>query len=324
MSSLCATKELEGHRRGGPMASLKSKIKTILEPIRAVKRSREGKKVIQHLIHNGVPGILKTPLDFLVTSNLNPDDKAVVSRVEEIRANLAARGDEKIPVYYSPLPGSAGTINNPAKRCQPGETKYFTAEWIANKTSTDNFWGTFKYLCSNYSGAKNILELGACAGISGCFMASGKQCRRFITIEASEPLANIARSTIGQITENYQVYNCLFDEGLDMILPCLEEKINMVLIDGHHEKVATIHYFKRLVPYLEAGCLVLFDDIYWSSDMLEAWEILRHWKGFSHTIDVGGTGLCIWSGNSKTVPKLWNLNKYTGNWKPSHPHGWRK
>ena len=306
------------------MTSLKSKVKAIIKPIIAAKRSREGKKVIQNLIRNGVPETVKIPLDFLVTRKLNPDDKVMVNQVEEIRANLAARGDEKIPIYYSPLPGSSDIVSNPGKRPQPGEIKYFTLEWIANSTSTDNFWGTFRYLCSKYSGAKNILELGACAGISGCFMVAGKQHKMFITIEASESLANIAKSTIGQITEKYQVYNCLFDEGLDMILPSLKDKFNMVSIDGHHEKVATIHYFKRLIPYLEVGCLVLFDDIYWSSDMLESWEILRHWKGFSHTIDIGGSGLCIWSGNNKTIPKLWNLNKYTGNWKPGQPHGWKK
>lgn len=303
---------------------LKSKMQAVVESITSAKRSKEGKKTIQRLIHNGVPGTLRIPLAFLVTKYLNPDDKAVVRQVEEIRANLAARGEEKIPIYYSPLPGSAGTITNPEKRPQPGEKKYFTAEWIANKTSIANFWGTFLYLCSNYSGAKSILELGACAGISGCFMASGRQCRRFITIEASKSLADIARFTIGQITEEFQVYNCLFDEGLDMILPSLEDRFDMVWIDGHHEKVATIHYFKRLVPHLEAGCLVLFDDIYWSDDMYEAWGMLSHWRGFSHAIDVGRCGLCIWSGKSKAVPKLWNLNKYSGNWKPGHPHGWKK
>lgn len=93
-------------------------------------------------------------------------------------------------------------------------------------------------------------------------------------------------------------------------------------IDGHHEKVATIHYFQRLMPVLNTGALVFFDDIRWSQDMYDGWEELRRWSGFSHTVDLGSIGLGVWSGGDQH-PKMLRMTHLRGRSGISHPHGWR-
>lgn len=265
-----------------------------------------GKRIVQEMIRSGVPESLENPLMFFFRHRLNQNDKSTVVRVERIRRELAARGDKKIEVFSSPPPSFSQT--DVERRPVPGQPTFYTAAQLANTVSCSRSWGTFLYLVSQYTGARIILELGSAAGISGCYLASGQSCQRFITIEGSALLAAIAEETIKKVSDKAEIHNCLFDEGLDAVLPLLtDDKLDLVWIDGHHEKMATLHYFNRVRPHLHENSLVLFHDIRWSGDMFDAWKILRQHKGFSHTIDLHSSGLCVCSGDFSCEPKFWDL-----------------
>lgn len=291
--------------------------------IRRIARSFYLRYQLKKMLANGLPSKLATPLLYLVGQNkLTAEDRAVVEKIESIRTNIAEKGEEQIQSYYTPPPGSAGNELSETLRITPGEVNIVSMERIAYGTSIPRDWGTFLYLCANATQAKTILELGSCAGISGAYMAAGQYCQQFITIEGSPPLSKLAESSIGQVTENFTVVNAIFDDGLDRVIPTLNNGLDMVWIDGHHEKIATIHYFQRLIPYLNEGCLVLFDDTSWSHDMQEAWEKLAHWDGFSHAVDLVKCGLCIWDGNVKKPSKVWDFPIYPK--KIGVPRGWLK
>jgi predicted O-methyltransferase YrrM len=187
------------------------------------------------------------------------------------------------------------------------------ASRIAQVTSVHPYWGMFLYLCASAVGAETILELGSCAGISGCYVASGTHCRRFITVEGSPELARLAEANIRQVASHAEVVNALFDDALDAILPTLGKGLDMAYIDGQHEKRSTLHYFKRLVPHLSSGAVVVFDDIQWSPDMWEAWQELSRWPGVSHAINVGRFGVCVWDGAA--MPKSFDLSLCTRFWR---------
>ncbi len=146
-----------------------------------------------------------------------------------------------------------------------------------------------------------------------------------ISFEGSAGLAKIAKHSTLQVFEKAEMYNLMFEEGLDTVLPTLNQDLDFAWIDGHHEKQATLHYFDRIKPHLKKGAIVAFDDIYWSTDMLEAWEQLRQAKGFSHTIDVGVCGIGIWTGEDQS-PREWSVNRFvrSGNWQPQKPAGWKQ
>src|SRR6185312_4343070 len=112
------------------------------------------------------------------------------------------------------------------------------------------------------------LELGACAGISAIYLSSAPQMKSLITVEGSAPLAGLAAESL-QPFSHARVVNALFDDAIDAELPGV--KLDLAYIDGHHEKVATIHYFNKIRPYLQPGAVVIFDDVSWSRDMREAW-----------------------------------------------------
>ncbi len=271
-------------------------------------RQKKGLEFLDTMIRGGVPEELRIPLTYLIARCVPERDKEKINRVEAIRNKLAMRGAEELEVLSSPLPGAAGgaTTSRPA----PGVAEVYTAQQLANTVSCGREWGTFLCLTSQYSKARLILELGTCAGISGCFLMSGDNHPRLITVEGSAAMARIARTSLEQVSDRFELHNCLFDDALDRILPSLgQERLNIAWIDGHHEKEATIHYFGRIAPYLREGALVLFHDIRWSADMHEAWELLRQSKGFAHAIDLGESGLCIWVGGN-TVSRTWSLNEY--------------
>jgi predicted O-methyltransferase YrrM len=162
---------------------------------------------------------------------------------------------------------------------------------IAN-TGKKQKWATALLLLAKEIKASKAIELGSCAGLSARYIASAESITELITVEGSEELSIIATETLKH-NHNARVVNALFDDALDTELTNKGKDFDLAYIDGHHEKAATIHYFKRLLPYLKPGALVLFDDVSWSYDMREAWDELSAHPEFSHAIDFGVVGACI-------------------------------
>ncbi|QDV59319.1 O-methyltransferase [Rosistilla oblonga] len=281
---------------------------------------------LRRLLASGIPSYLKLPFDYLATPGLQLPSEVQSKRklVEHQRTAMLDSPLKQVSIYYSPKPESSGTHATATLRPEHGEVMEFDIARIASHTSISTYWGTFLHLLASSAASKNILELGTCAGISGCYLSSVPTCQNFWTIEASEGLSNIARKNLAAISDKATVFNGLFDDVLDDLLPELgEKKLDFVWIDGHHERVATIHYFQRLIPHLSKGAIVLFDDVSWSADMRQSWEELAHWPGFEYTFDLKTLkGLGIWSGG-ETVPRFDFVAKPFGKIHLGDPQGWK-
>lgn len=282
-------------------------------------------KEVNGLLQEGYPAYLEEPLKYLATGKLRkPEDKNVEEQVENLRRAMLLK-KQSIPIFYSPKPKSSGDVATPEMRPEHGEVKEYSMHEVANRASIAPYWGKFLYLISKASKAKTVIEFGACAGISGSYLAAAPKVKRFITMEASKELAAIAESNIKLLNPNVEVYNELFDDALDHLLPGLKESgIDLAWIDGHHEKIATIHYFQRIKPFLNKGAIVLFDDISWSEDMWEAWEEISQTRGFSYSIDLKAVkGLCVWSGDESSIPKSTSFDRPKGGVSFNKPVGWQ-
>ena len=193
------------------------------------------------------------------------------------------------------------------------------------KTGKDKKWATVLYLICREFQSKTVFELGSCAGISAIYLSSPKSVENLITVEGSEKLAEIAERSLEPYDFSH-VVNKHFDDSIDSELPNIDSKIDFAFIDGHHEKNATIHYFNKLLPYLDKGGVVVFDDISWSQDMRNAWKEIKKKDEFSHTIDLGKIGVCIIKASdadSKNNPKEWDLRSIVGHSGIGSPHGWK-
>jgi predicted O-methyltransferase YrrM len=273
----------------------------------------------------GFPNSLVSTVTYLITECLDEELQKTVTEIEYRRSQIAAGGNTQIPIWYSPKPNSADQNLKKGQRPDPGKTLYFTMKQIAN-TGKNQKWATALLLMTRSVNATKAIELGSCAGLSARYIASADSIAELVTIEGSTALSKIAKETVKN-NKNIRVINALFDDALDIELANKNNQFDLVYIDGHHEKVATIHYFERLLPHLKPGAIVLFDDISWSYDMREAWDDLSSRQAFCHAADFGVVGVCILkttTDNVETKPKYWNLQPLVGKYKIGKPHGWNK
>jgi predicted O-methyltransferase YrrM len=121
-----------------------------------------------------------------------------------------------------------------------------------------------------------ILELGTSLGLTTLYMALAKKQAKVYTLEGSPEIFEVAL----QNRRSLKVENIIGIEGpFHKTLPDLLAKVehlDFVFIDGHHQKEATLGYFKMILSKLSSKAVVVVDDIHWSNGMEEAWnEIIQ-------------------------------------------------
>ncbi len=260
------------------------------------------------MMEDGFPEHFKEPLQYLLSSTSAEMDRSIeekVTKVEKIRSDISRKSEQYIVVRSS---GIDKDINSQAVNLVQRKLG-----WLVATASITKYWGTFLYLCSKATKAETILELGSCVGLSSCYLASAESCKNFITIEGSDGLVSLIESNLRQVTNNFKVVHSLFDSGLDQVLPSLNTRLDLVFIDGDHTKPATLHYYRRVKPFLKPGSVILFDDIHWSRGMRHAWQEICESSGLLFTVNLGKLGLCIWNGQ-ENKPTNFNLSKFTLDW----------
>lgn len=147
------------------------------------------------------------------------------------------------------------------------------------------------YRLANDNHPTNIIELGTCLGLTTSYLAKAAPQARVISIEGCPQTAEIAR-------KNFKALNInnidLLVGDFDVILPDIIKKtdpLDLVFVDGNHRKEATLNYFKWCLPKVNENTLLIFDDIYWSKGMKEAWEEIKQHPQVTVTVDLFWIGL---------------------------------
>ncbi len=272
---------------------------------------------------NGLPASFEAALGFVAWPVSDGDGRSVVEAVEACRRSISAREGDGVDVWYSPQPGSwtgSGSEGPPA----PGRPIKLSWPRIA-VTGKDRFEGTLLYLLARGFGSRFGLELGACAGLSARYMAAAPSMLELTTVEGSAGLCEVARETL-RSSPNVAVIHASFSEAIDQVVSRGRQCLDLVFIDGHHERLATIHYFDRLRPCIMSGALVIFDDISWSSDMNLAWEELRFDTAFAHTLALGNLGVGVIKSpadDPALPPRQWDLSYLVPPAPIGRPWGWQ-
>lgn len=166
---------------------------------------------------------------------------------------------------------------------------------IAAKAAKPAKWGKLLYRLCRYFQPKHMLELGTSLGISSAYQAAGAasegQIPEFHTLEGSANLVELSQinlKDLGLAWVNGVQGN--FDETLQPLLDG-KEKVDYAFIDGNHRKEPTLRYFEQLLPKCHTGTLLIFDDIYWSKEMSEAWEEIKAHPRVTVSVDLFYLGL---------------------------------
>jgi predicted O-methyltransferase YrrM len=135
------------------------------------------------------------------------------------------------------------------------------------------------YRITNYFQPDTILEIGTSLGLATSALSLGNPKASIVTLEGCPETASIAKNQLQKINcNNINLIETEFNIHLSSLkLKTLNFKL--IFFDGNHSKKATLKYFELLLPTITNETVWIFDDIHWSKEMEEAWEmIIKHPK----------------------------------------------
>lgn len=137
----------------------------------------------------------------------------------------------------------------------------------------------------------SIIELGTCLGITTAYLSKTSPEAEVVTIEGCPETAKVANRNFQELDlKNVELLVGNFDVLLPEVI-AQKDKLDFVYIDGNHRKEATLNYFNWCLPKVHEGSLLIFDDIYWSKGMKEAWEVIKNHPDVTVTVDLFWIGL---------------------------------
>ena len=147
----------------------------------------------------------------------------------------------------------------------------------------------------HYFQPESILEIGTSLGLATSALSLGLEAKtnraklnknsKIITLEGCANTMAIAKNQCQlQNLNNIEFVNTEF---LSYLSNCQlkTENCQLIYFDGNHSKKATLDYFDLLLPTITNDSIWIFDDIHWSKDMEEAWEIIKNHPKVTVSID---------------------------------------
>ncbi|MFT3981578.1 MAG: class I SAM-dependent methyltransferase [Ferruginibacter sp.] len=136
-----------------------------------------------------------------------------------------------------------------------------------------------------------ILELGTSFGITSAYLASGHAAGKLYTLEGSPSIAAIARQNFQSLgIHNIELLEGDFANTFSSLLESLPA-IDLAFVDGNHRKAPTLDYFQQLLHKSHNDTILIFDDIHWSREMEEAWEIIKKSETVTLSLDLFFIGI---------------------------------
>jgi predicted O-methyltransferase YrrM len=173
------------------------------------------------------------------------------------------------------------------------KTKMRKVSAIASSSLKPKKFSQLLHRMVQYYGSEKVLELGTSFGITTSYLAAAANHPQVTTMEGSKNIAAIAKQNFTDLhLDNIQLIQGDFSKTL---APFLQEnkKIDFAFLDGNHRKIPTLEYFEQILTSSHDETIFIFDDIHWSSEMEEAWEIIKRHPAVTLTIDLFFIGIVL-------------------------------
>ena len=123
---------------------------------------------------------------------------------------------------------------------------------------------------AKYFRSENILELGTSLGLGTVALSLSNEFAAIQTVEGCPNTLKKAQEYFEKLNlHNIQIHQELFS---DFLSENPSQKYDLIFVDGDHNGPRTLQYFNSLLKNVHNDSLMIFDDIYWSKDMTEAWQ----------------------------------------------------
>ncbi|WP_299667147.1 O-methyltransferase [uncultured Polaribacter sp.] len=128
------------------------------------------------------------------------------------------------------------------------------------------FQGRVLAMISKLISPKNILEIGTYTGYSAICLAEGLSSKgKIFTIDKNEELETLQNKYFKKSGYRNQIEQ--FSGNALEIIPKIDEKFDLVFIDA--DKSNYINYFHLIIDKMNAGGIILSDNVLWSGKVVE-------------------------------------------------------
>jgi predicted O-methyltransferase YrrM len=173
-------------------------------------------------------------------------------------------------------------------------TKKNTPEKISSLAKTSlkpKKWSQLLFRIVKYYNYKTIIDLGTSFGVTTAYLAKANNDVEVYTFEGCPETLKIAQSTFKNL--RIQNVNCI-EGNIDVTLGDTLKKIKQIdlaFFDANHKEEPTLRYFDKCLKLKAENACFIFDDIYWSEEMKNAWERVKSHEEVSISIDLFFVGL---------------------------------
>ncbi len=136
----------------------------------------------------------------------------------------------------------------------------------------------------NYFKPNTILEIGTSLGIGTYSLFLGNRIANITTLEGCPETSKVAKNQLLDFGVN--TINFVQGDFSNTLIEVLNDQYDFIYFDGNHQKEATIEYFEKCLLYINNKTIFVFDDIYWSKGMTDAWNYIKNHPKVTVTIDV--------------------------------------
>ena len=230
------------------------------------------KSVNEHSVHS--PFVY----DLLLSTIYNKKNFYAYLQIEK-RRNALSLSNQKVNCFDL---GAGSKVNNSSTK---------SVQTILYSASKPAKYAQLLFRLVDHFQPTTILELGTSLGISSAYMATANSKSKLITIEGCKEIANIAKTNFEKLElKNIEQIVGNFDEVLPDVLKNINQ-LDFVFFDGNHRKEPTLNYFKQCLEKANEKSIFIFDDIYWSAEMKEAWEEIKKNEKVTVSLDLFYMGI---------------------------------
>lgn len=228
-------------------------------------------KVNEHSLHSPF-------LYSFYTEVVKADTLTGFEQLEDLRKSLFASKETLLVVEL----GAGSRVDN-------GQTRKVAD--IARHASTPPTFSRLLHRIIGKSNFTHILELGTSLGQNTLYMQQACPQATLYTLEGSPEIAKVARKHF----DKFNATNIHLIEGNidDTLAPTLDklDKVDLAYLDANHRYEPTIRYFEQILTKLHSQSIVVIDDIHWSREMNQAWQVLIKHPKVSLSLDLFEGGL---------------------------------
>tara|TARA_B100000927_G_scaffold187613_1_gene151091 strand:+ start:1639 stop:2427 length:789 start_codon:yes stop_codon:yes gene_type:complete len=168
-------------------------------------------------------------------------------------------------------------------------SKLTTISQLAKNVQSSKHKGQLLFKIVNYFQPKKILEFGTSLGLSSAYLASSNKSSKVYTIEGDKNIVTLAKNNFVKLRiKNIDIIEKNFDDAIEILS---NKSFELVFFDGNHRKEPTLKYFEWAKKKITQNSIFIFDDIYWSKEMKDAWDIIRQDSKVSLSIDIFSIGI---------------------------------